>query len=85
MDTEGFAEAEMPKKEVIKVNLAAANPNLSPATRLGNLVFVAYNFPNFAFPSFGRTPPSSAAASPSSPFVVWISDGLNVIISAWIV
>jgi 2-iminobutanoate/2-iminopropanoate deaminase len=28
-------------KEVIQVNLAAANPNLSPATRFGNLVFVA--------------------------------------------
>src|SRR5262245_14202489 len=32
---------EMPKKEVIQVDLAAANPNLSPATRFGNLVFVA--------------------------------------------
>jgi 2-iminobutanoate/2-iminopropanoate deaminase len=32
---------EMPKKEVVEVNLAAANPNLSPATRFGNLVFVA--------------------------------------------
>ena len=31
----------MAKKEIIHVNLAAANPNLSPATRLGNLVFVA--------------------------------------------
>jgi 2-iminobutanoate/2-iminopropanoate deaminase len=31
----------MSKKEVIQVNLAAANPNLSPATRFGNLVFVA--------------------------------------------
>ena len=31
----------MPKKEVIQVNLAAGNPNLSPATRFGNLVFVA--------------------------------------------
>ena len=31
----------MPKKEIIEVNLAAANPNLSPATRFGNLVFVA--------------------------------------------
>jgi 2-iminobutanoate/2-iminopropanoate deaminase len=31
----------MAKKEVIHVNLAAANPNLSPATRFGNLVFVA--------------------------------------------
>jgi enamine deaminase RidA (YjgF/YER057c/UK114 family) len=31
----------MPKKEVIQVNLAAANPNLSTATRFGNLVFVA--------------------------------------------
>src|SRR5215204_1905125 len=31
----------MPKKEVIQVNLAAANPNLSLATRFGNLVFVA--------------------------------------------
>ena len=31
----------MPKKEVIQVNLAAANPTLSPATRFGDLVFVA--------------------------------------------
>ena len=31
----------MPKKEVVEVELAAANPNLSPATRFGNLVFVA--------------------------------------------
>jgi 2-iminobutanoate/2-iminopropanoate deaminase len=31
----------MPRKEVIHVNLAAANPNLSPATRFGDLVFVA--------------------------------------------
>ena len=31
----------MPKKEVIHVDLAAANPNLSPATRFGALVFVA--------------------------------------------
>jgi enamine deaminase RidA (YjgF/YER057c/UK114 family) len=31
----------MAKKEIIHVNLAAANPNLSPATRFGNLVFVA--------------------------------------------
>jgi len=31
----------MPKKEIIQVNLAAGNPNLSPATRFGNLVFVS--------------------------------------------
>ncbi len=31
----------MPRKEIIHVDLAAANPNLSPATRFGNLVFVA--------------------------------------------
>jgi 2-iminobutanoate/2-iminopropanoate deaminase len=31
----------MPKKETIQVQLAALNPNLSPATRFGNLVFVA--------------------------------------------
>ena len=31
----------MPRKEIIQVNLAAANPNLSPATRFGDLVFVA--------------------------------------------
>ncbi len=31
----------MPKKEIVQVNLAAGNPNLSPATRFGNLVFVA--------------------------------------------
>jgi reactive intermediate/imine deaminase len=31
----------MPKKEIIEATLAAANPNLSAATRFGNLVFVA--------------------------------------------
>jgi 2-iminobutanoate/2-iminopropanoate deaminase len=31
----------MPKKEIIQVQLAAPNPNLSPATRFGDLVFVA--------------------------------------------
>src|SRR3954471_7126351 len=31
----------MPQKEVIQVKLAAANPNLSPAARFGDLVFVA--------------------------------------------
>jgi 2-iminobutanoate/2-iminopropanoate deaminase len=31
----------MPTKEAIQVNLAAPNPNLSPATRFGNLLFVA--------------------------------------------
>ena len=31
----------MPKKEVVKLDTAAANPNLSPATRFGDLVFVA--------------------------------------------
>jgi 2-iminobutanoate/2-iminopropanoate deaminase len=31
----------MPKKEIVKVDAAAANPNLSPATRFGGLVFVA--------------------------------------------
>lgn len=31
----------MPRKETIRVDLAGANPNLSPATRFGNLVFVA--------------------------------------------
>ena len=31
----------MPRKETIQVDLAAPNPNLSPATRFGNLVFVA--------------------------------------------
>ena len=31
----------MPRKEIVKVNLAAANPNLSPAARFGNLGFVA--------------------------------------------
>jgi 2-iminobutanoate/2-iminopropanoate deaminase len=31
----------MPRKEIVEVDLAAANPNLSPATRFGNLVFVA--------------------------------------------
>ena len=31
----------MPRKEIIDVTLAAANPNLSPATRFGNPVFVS--------------------------------------------
>ena len=31
----------MPRKETIHVDMAASNPNLSPATRFGNLVFVA--------------------------------------------
>src|SRR5438094_9093704 len=31
----------MPKKEIVQVNPAAANPNLSPATKFGNLVFVS--------------------------------------------
>jgi 2-iminobutanoate/2-iminopropanoate deaminase len=31
----------MPKKEIIHVDIAASNPNLSNATRFGNLVFVA--------------------------------------------
>jgi enamine deaminase RidA (YjgF/YER057c/UK114 family) len=31
----------MPRKEVVAVTSAAPNPNLSPATRFGNLVFVA--------------------------------------------
>ena len=31
----------MPKKEIVQVNPAAANQNLSPATKFGNLVFVS--------------------------------------------
>jgi 2-keto-4-pentenoate hydratase/2-oxohepta-3-ene-1,7-dioic acid hydratase in catechol pathway len=31
----------MPRKEIVRVDLAVANTNLSPATKLGNLVFVA--------------------------------------------
>jgi 2-iminobutanoate/2-iminopropanoate deaminase len=31
----------MPRKEIVRVDAAAANPNLSLATRLGNLVFVS--------------------------------------------
>jgi 2-iminobutanoate/2-iminopropanoate deaminase len=31
----------MPKKQIVTVGSAAPNPNLSPATRFGNLVFVA--------------------------------------------
>jgi enamine deaminase RidA (YjgF/YER057c/UK114 family) len=31
----------MPRKETVKVDLAGSNPNLSPATKFGNLVFVA--------------------------------------------
>jgi 2-iminobutanoate/2-iminopropanoate deaminase len=31
----------MPKKEIVQVTAAAANPNLSLATKFGNLVFVS--------------------------------------------
>jgi 2-iminobutanoate/2-iminopropanoate deaminase len=31
----------MPKKEIVRVGSAAPNPNLSAATRFGNLVFVS--------------------------------------------
>ena len=31
----------MPRKEIVRVDLAVANTNLSPATKFGNLVFVA--------------------------------------------
>jgi 2-iminobutanoate/2-iminopropanoate deaminase len=31
----------MPRKEIVSLGQAAPNPNLSPATRFGNLVFVA--------------------------------------------
>jgi reactive intermediate/imine deaminase len=31
----------MPRKEIVRADLAVANPNLSPATKFGNLVFVA--------------------------------------------
>ncbi|MGH7309146.1 MAG: RidA family protein [Candidatus Rokuibacteriota bacterium] len=31
----------MPKKQIVQVDLANANPQLSPATRFGNLVFVS--------------------------------------------
>ena len=31
----------MPKKEIVQLKAAAANPNLSLATKFGNLVFVA--------------------------------------------
>ncbi len=31
----------MPKKEIINPDAAKPNPNLSPATRFGNLVFVS--------------------------------------------
>ena len=31
----------MPKKEIVQVKAAAANPNLSLATKFGNLVFVS--------------------------------------------
>src|SRR5262249_31795575 len=34
-------ENAMPKKEIVNVGIAAPNPNLSPATKFGNLVFVA--------------------------------------------
>jgi enamine deaminase RidA (YjgF/YER057c/UK114 family) len=31
----------MPPEEIVRVHLAVANTNLSPATKFGNLVFVA--------------------------------------------
>jgi 2-iminobutanoate/2-iminopropanoate deaminase len=34
-------EIAMPKKEIVTLTPAAPNPNLSPATKFGNLVFVS--------------------------------------------
>jgi 2-iminobutanoate/2-iminopropanoate deaminase len=34
-------EIAMPRKEIVTVTPAAPNPNLSPATKFGNLVFVS--------------------------------------------
>ena len=34
-------ETQLPNIEIIQVNLAAANPNLSPGIRFGEFVFVA--------------------------------------------
>ena len=31
----------MPRKQIIQVDVAASNPNLSPAVRFGNLVFLS--------------------------------------------
>src|SRR5215467_9126433 len=31
----------MPNKQIVKIDVAGSNPNLSPATRFGGLVFVA--------------------------------------------
>ena len=31
----------MPRKEIVNIGVAASNPNLSPATRFGSLVFVS--------------------------------------------
>jgi hypothetical protein len=39
--TIGLRREAMPKKEIVRVEMAASNPNLSLATRFGNLVFVA--------------------------------------------
>src|SRR5215471_19941542 len=33
--------AGMPTKQIVQVSVAGSNPNLSPATRFGNLVFVS--------------------------------------------
>ena len=48
----------MPKKEIVQVNPAAANPNLSPATKFGNLVFVSGQT--------GRHPVTGITPGPSS-------------------
>jgi hypothetical protein len=41
----------MPKKEIIQVNLAAPNPNLSPATRFGKLYCVQFQLPSCSLTS----------------------------------
>ena len=55
----------MPEKEVIKIDTAAANPNLSPATTFANLVFVAGQT------GVTRRPVSSARTFESRPATRW--------------
>jgi len=53
----------MPRKEVVKVEAAAANPNLSLATKFGNLVFVAGQTGRHPFASRRATSSSESRSS----------------------
>ena len=55
----------MPRKEIVDVKLATPNPNLSPATRFGSLVFFVAGQPA-GHPTTGEGGPGHPRADPGT-------------------